>query len=112
MGIVSNYEVRKLKFRKPRGILGGLFQFAKFTGEKQRLQSKMGSSETAISKMQDMIRNTILRAVNTIPGCSAAENDLWNLRGIEKLYNLEIDLKDLQEGGGNLEVKKNVADFE
>ena len=38
--------------------------------------------------------------------------DLWNLRGIEKLYNLEGDFEDRQNEWGDLKSLKNVADFE
>ena len=41
--------------------------------KKQRLPNKLGSFETAISEIKDMIRNTFLRAVNTISGRSGAE---------------------------------------
>ena len=99
MGIVSNYEVRKLKFRKPRGILGGLFQFAKFTGEKQRLQSKMGSSETAISEMGDMARNTLLRVVTAISGYSGGRRGMGTYEKLKTIQFRERATLKIRKGG-------------
>ena len=67
-------------------------------GAEKRLQSKMGSSKTSISEMRDAVRNTLLRAVNTISGCFGAGNDLWDLSDFGGLYNLESDLGYSQKG--------------
>ena len=56
----------------------------------------MGSSKTAISETGDMIRDTLLLAVNTIPWRSGDENNMGNLRELEELYNLESGLEDLE----------------
>ena len=90
-----------------------IYQRWKFYGQKnQRFQGKMESHEAIISEMKDAIRNTILRVVNTISGCFGDKDDMWNLMGILKLYNLSEGLGNLQKGGGNLENIKNIADFE
>ena len=54
---------------------------------KQRLNSKIGSADTAISETKDMIRNTLLRVVNTTSGCYGDANDLVGLR---RLWNFTI----------------------
>lgn len=57
---------------------------------------KWGGPKVVISDMKDVVKNTLLRAVDTISGCFGAANGLWNVRGIEELYNLESGLSDLE----------------
>ena len=89
MSISGNYKIRKLRYCKCNDIAVGIYQYGKYFGKKQRLQGKMGSSEAMISEMEDKIRNTFLRSVNRIDGCSGAENDMRGIKG---------DLETLQFG--------------
>ena len=88
-------QIRKLRYCKRKGISAKICQYESFTGNKQRLQSKMGSSKAIIPDMTGAIQNSLLRSANTISGCSGAENDMWDLSEIEKLYNSEEDFEEL-----------------
>ena len=70
-----------------------------------------GESISIISDMEETIRNTLLREEGAIAGCSGGENDLENLRGVGKLYNLEDDFENLQKARENLGNLKIVAYF-
>ena len=69
----------------------------------------MESRISVISEMRDKIQNALLRAAGAISGCYEAGNDLFNLRGVAKLYNSEDDIGELRKE--NLGYTKNVADF-
>ena len=64
----------------------------------KRLMSKMGKSEAIISDMKDAIRNSLLRAADTISGCVGNKNDFGNLKEIDKLFHLEDVFGNLQKG--------------
>ena len=78
----------------------------------RRLMSQMGKSEAIISDMGDTIRNSLLRAADTISGCYGNQNDFENLKEIGKLFHLEGDFGNTQKECGNLENLKNVGDFD
>ena len=85
----------KIESAQSQGDFGGDLSVREgLQAKKQRPQSKMGSVGAAISGMEDMIQNTLLRAAIQFPDVLGGGNDLWNLRDIGKLYNLEIRLED------------------
>ena len=70
----------------------------------------MESSKTKMSEMKDMVRNTLLRVVNTISGCYGGEKP-GKFTRYRKLYNLESALGDLEEEKETWKSNQNVADF-
>ena len=59
--------------------------------------------------MEDVIRNTLLRVVNTISGCYG---NMGNLREIENSTILEGNVENLPEEKENMERKKSVTEIE
>ena len=92
--------------------MAGISQRGKCYGEKKRLQGKMECLKAIVSEMEDVIRNTLLRARGKDPGCSGADSDMGKLRGFGELYNSEGDLSELQNDKENLGNLKNLSDFE
>ena len=72
----------KIEVLSAKGDFGGDLSFRKVSRSKQRTQSKMGSSKTAVSEMGEMIQNTLLRLVNTISGCSVGRSNAENCTGL------------------------------
>ena len=63
----------------------------------QRTQSKMGSFETAISEMKQMVQNTLMRVMGIISGCSEGQSNTMKFREIGELANLERNLENWKE---------------
>ena len=59
-----------------------------------------------------MSRNTLLRVVNTIAGCSSDRSNAGNCAKLKTLQFRESNLGNLQAEKGNIERKKSVAEFE
>ena len=108
---MGNYDVRKLKFCNQRAILGNLPIRKVLRKKNKRLQSKMVSSETAISEMEGAIRNTLLRVVVTISGCCGDENDMGVYGDCETLQ-FRVRRRGFERRKENMEIKRIVADFE
>ena len=68
----------------------------------QRLEGKMGKSETIVSGVKDTIRNTSARMANALSGSEGAKIDTVKLRDVERLLHLE---------GGTEIAQKELGDF-
>ena len=57
------------------------------------MQSKMGSFETDVSVMGEMVRNTLLRVADTISGFALGKSNTGKLREIKTLQFREQPVK-------------------
>ena len=79
VSILGNYVGRKLKFFNLGAISGEFLEVLEVLRPNQQgLQSKIGKSETTISEMGDVLRNTLLQVANAISCRSGAQNKTEN----------------------------------
>ena len=78
----------------------------------RKLQGKVEKCKSIIPEIENVIQNTFTRMINLLSGREIEKVDVWKLRDIEKLYNLEeeaeISDKDIME----LDTQKEVAEKE